>query len=99
MVAAVALFSTFAIPLARGAKDDMMKVSWTPSLTKCKRVQTQFDVMTGNYIYQGTRNDGNPYYARVFGGKRFYLYYESACEGKNRYLTSGGGGHSECCKI
>lgn len=91
MVAAVALFSTFAIPLARGAKNDMMKVSWTPSWNMCIRVQTQFDGMTGHYIYQGTRNDGNPYYARDFGVKRFYLYYESACEGKNRYITSGGG--------
>eukprot|EP00729_Bicosta_minor_P026691 gene26691-8066_t len=86
VAAAVVLLATFAFPLARGAEDDTMQVSWSPQKAECQQDVTGLkDYLNSDYYYQGETVDGRGYYAHsadsaLLNGKQYemYLYYDSA---------------------
>eukprot|EP00729_Bicosta_minor_P024564 gene24564-29779_t len=64
LAVAVALLATFTFPrLARGAKDDTMRVSWVPKDPDCK-AQGYENWLNGDYHYRGVTVDGRSYYSR-----------------------------------
>eukprot|EP00729_Bicosta_minor_P005012 gene5012-29836_t len=86
LAAAVALVATFAFPrVARGAKDDTMRVSWSPQAAACQQETGLKEYLNSDYYYRGETVDGKGYYSRdvdsaLLGGKPYemYLYAEQA---------------------
>eukprot|EP00729_Bicosta_minor_P012819 gene12819-11695_t len=66
LAVAVAVLATFTFPrLARGAKDDMMRVSWSPQAADCQQDTTGLKAyLNSDYYYRGETVDGKGYYSR-----------------------------------
>eukprot|EP00729_Bicosta_minor_P012821 gene12821-11697_t len=86
LAVAVAVLATFTFPrLARGAKDDTMRVSWSPQAAECQQDETGLkEYLNSHYYYRGETVDGKGYYSRnidsaTLNGKQYemYLFVES----------------------